>query len=87
MDQTLDKTTLSTISLLEARLLRLEHILFGATPPSRAQSTPAIATLSDLERRLSHLLSRFRVYAELLKICRYPPTFPPLLSSPIFSIH
>jgi hypothetical protein len=73
MDETLDKTTLSTISLLEARLLRIEHILFGTTsPPARQATVPAVATLGDLERRFAHLLSRFRVYAELLKICTRP---------------
>lgn len=76
MDETLDRTTLSTISLLEARLLRIEHILFGAiTPPARPAAVPAIATLSDLERRFTHLLSRFRVYTELLKICRQLTVF------------
>ena len=74
MDSPLDRTTLATISLLEARLLRIEHILFGAaSPPARPAATPTIATLSDLERRFAHLLSRFRVYAELLKICMCPP--------------
>jgi hypothetical protein len=85
MDETLDKTTLSTISLLEARLLRVEHLLFGASSsPSRPPAVPAIATLSDLERRFTHLLSRFRVYAELLKICRHYGnlhTYPQLLTN------
>jgi hypothetical protein len=70
MDETLDKTTLSTISLLEARLLRIERLLFGASaPPSRASETPVGTALSNLERRFAHFLARFRVYAELLKIC------------------
>jgi hypothetical protein len=70
MDETLDKTTLSTISLLEARLLRIEHLLFGkSTPPPRTPETPVATALSDLERRFANLLTRFRVYAELLKIC------------------
>ncbi|KAB5528963.1 nuclear distribution protein [Coniochaeta sp. 2T2.1] len=83
MNSPLDTTTLATISLLEARLLRIEHILFGATsPPTRPADTPTIATLSDLERRFAHLLSRFRVYAELLKIYNHHPTLFPLPPTP-----
>ncbi|KAJ9129818.1 hypothetical protein NKR19_g10178 [Coniochaeta hoffmannii] len=75
MEETLDKTTLATISLLEARLLRIEHLLFGAaSPPARPAAVPVVATLSDLERRFAHLISRFRVYAELLKIYNAHPT-------------
>lgn len=70
MDETLDKTTLSTISLLEARLFRIEHLLFGnSTPSPRTPETPVGTALSDLERRFANLLTRSRVYAELLKIC------------------
>ncbi|KAK1764114.1 hypothetical protein QBC33DRAFT_548108 [Phialemonium atrogriseum] len=74
MDQTLDKTSLDTISLLEERLLRIEHLLYGPSAPSAAPSADsAIHSLEGLERRFSQLLSRVRVYAELLKICT-PPT-------------
>lgn len=76
MDNTLDQTTLSTISLLEARLLRIEHILYGQSeavlqPPSE----PASTSLADLERRFSLLVRHVRVYSELLKICAYPLAF------------
>lgn len=70
MDAT-DTTALETISHLEARLLRIEHLLCGpghdaAEPPASAS---AVESLAELERRFASLLSRFRVYAELLKIC------------------
>lgn len=81
----LDKTTLATLSLLEARLLRVEHLLYGATPaprepptvsgadaggrPAQARPQSAAASLAELERRFATLLGRVRVYAELLKIC------------------
>lgn len=70
MEDTLDKTTISTIALLEARLLRIEHLLYGPTSaPSRPASEDVASSLADLERRFSYLLSRIRVYGELLKIC------------------
>lgn len=77
-EQTLDKTALTTISLLEARLLRIEQILYGTTSAQGSQSLqqqPADSTLSslaDLERRFSTLISRFRVYADILKLCMCP---------------
>ncbi|KAI8234826.1 hypothetical protein COL154_003903 [Colletotrichum chrysophilum] len=69
MDSSLDTTTLSTISLLESRLLRIEHLLYGPTaaPPS-LNADSAVDGLEDLERRFNHLLSRIRVYGELMKI-------------------
>lgn len=66
----LDETTLSTLSLLEARLLRLEHLLYGQkASPSLAQDDAAAPHMADLERRFSMLISKVRVYGELLKIC------------------
>jgi hypothetical protein len=77
MEQTLDKTTLDTISLLEARLLRVEHLLYVPSVPAASPPTDsAIHAVDDLERRFSQLLSRVRVYAELLKICKLPPYSP-----------
>jgi hypothetical protein len=65
----LDETTLSTLSLLESRLLRLEHLLYGqTTSPSPLQDAPAALKLADLERRFHALTSHVRVYGELLKI-------------------
>ena len=66
----LDDTTLSTLSLLESRLLRVEHLLHGQTEaPTISQDDPATLQVANLERRFSALLSRVRVYAELLRIC------------------
>ncbi|KUI73121.1 hypothetical protein VM1G_08764 [Cytospora mali] len=74
-EQTLDTTTLQTISLLEARLLRIEQILYGTTSVSSTKSTSeedsASETLADLEQRFATLISRFRVYADILKLCLF----------------
>lgn len=65
-----DETTLSTLSLLESRILRVEHLLHGQTgSPSLTQDEPAAVQMTSLERRFGSLVSRIRVYAELLKIC------------------
>lgn len=70
MEDTLDKTTLATIELLEARLRRIEHILHGpTTPPSQPPTESATTSLAELEHRFGLLLRHFRVYAEILKIC------------------
>lgn len=67
-----NKTALSTIALLEARLLRIEHLLYGSSPARLpGTSTSTVDSLADLERRFSSLISRVRVYAELLKICAF----------------
>ena len=72
-EQTLDQTTLQTISLLEARLLRIEQILYGSTsvPSARATSDDdsASESLANLETRFAGLVSRTRVYADILKLC------------------
>ncbi len=73
----LSQTSLVTISLLEARLLRLEHLLYGQSAvPSRPAGTSAVDSLADLERRFSSLISRFKVYADLLRICRWQSLSP-----------
>lgn len=77
MDNTLDQTTLATISLLEARLLRIEHILYGpASPPPKPPAEPVTASLAKLERRFAQLVRQYRVYAEILKICTVPSKPP-----------
>lgn len=69
MDSTLDSTTLSTISSLEARLLRVEHLLYGSTATlDTLRNEPATESLESLERRLHALLGRIKVYGELMKI-------------------
>ncbi|KAI0883933.1 uncharacterized protein GGS22DRAFT_166453 [Annulohypoxylon maeteangense] len=86
MDSTLDKTTLSTISLLEARLLRIEHVLYGHT--AQQPKVSAIRSMQELEHRFSVLLQRMRVYAELLKLYKSQPTLfqPPPPSIPPSSL-
>ncbi|KAI0116655.1 hypothetical protein F4776DRAFT_636602 [Hypoxylon sp. NC0597] len=82
MESTLDNTTLSTISLLEARLLRLENLLYGHTV--QQPKVPAIRSMQELEHRFGILLQRMRVYAELLKLYKSQPTLfrPPPPSEP-----
>ncbi|KAK4169768.1 hypothetical protein QBC43DRAFT_197919 [Cladorrhinum sp. PSN259] len=76
MEETLDKTSLTTIELLEARLLRIEHILYGpTTPPSQPPPDSAITSLAELEHRFNVLVRHFRVYAEILKIYNTNPDF------------
>lgn len=72
MDTPIEETTLATISLLEARLLRIEHLLYGhtASAPSPAKRN-AVQSVGHLERRFGALLKDIRVYADILKICRY----------------
>ncbi|PTB64752.1 hypothetical protein BBK36DRAFT_1096724, partial [Trichoderma citrinoviride] len=88
MDDPLDKTTLATISLLESRLLRIEHLLYGtsASPfSSQNQHESALQKMDALERRFAKMTSQIRVYAELLKIYKSnpdlfhapPPSQPP----------
>lgn len=79
----MDDTTLSTISLLEARLLRIEHLLYGNLAPQSTVS--AIRGLQDLEHRFSKLLQHIRVYGELLKLYKSNPTLfqaPPASQPP-----
>ncbi|KAK3331447.1 hypothetical protein B0H66DRAFT_446078, partial [Apodospora peruviana] len=75
MDDTLDKTTIATISLFESRMLRIEHILYGpSTPPAQPPSDPATVSLAELKHRFSVLIRHFRVYAEILKIYKAHPS-------------
>jgi hypothetical protein len=70
MATTMDETTLSTLELLESRLLRVEHLLYGQSQsPALAQDRSATDQIGQLERRFSNLLYDFRVYHELMKIC------------------
>ena len=68
----MDQTTLSTLDLLESRLLRIEHLVYGqSASPSLTKDQTAVQKIGHLEKRFSALVSdgRFRVYGELLKIC------------------
>lgn len=87
MENELDQTTLATISLLESRLLRIEHMLYGpTTSPTQPPSESATTSLAELEHRFNKLVRHFGVYAEILKICTHasppPPSQLPLHSSP-----
>ncbi|PON26432.1 hypothetical protein TGAM01_v204908 [Trichoderma gamsii] len=88
MDDPLDKTTLATISLLESRLLRIEHLLYGTTASptsSLNHHDAALEKMDILERRFNNMVAQIRVYAELLKIYKSnpdlfhapPPSQPP----------
>lgn len=90
----LDQITLSTLSLLESRLQRLEHLVCGREPaPFRGHGDSALQRLQRLERRFSSLTSGHRVYGELLNICtsallhlllkrsRGPPSYPAELTT------
>ncbi|EMR68049.1 hypothetical protein MGN70_013246 [Eutypa lata] len=73
----IDTTTLSTLDLLEARLLRIEHLLYGHVV--QQPKTPAFKGMGDLEHHFAKLLHGVRVYAELLKIYKsHPDLFQPL---------
>ena len=67
MESEIDDTTLSTLSLLETRVLRIEHLLYGHVV--QQPKAPAFKSMADLEHRFEKLLHGVRVYAELLKIC------------------
>ncbi|KAM0476806.1 hypothetical protein ACHAPX_006232 [Trichoderma viride] len=88
MDDPLDKTTLATISLLESRLLRIEHLLYGTTASPTSSINhhdAALEKIDILERRFNNMVAQIRVYAELLKIYKSnpdlfhapPPSQPP----------
>ncbi|KAI0138333.1 nuclear distribution protein [Pestalotiopsis sp. NC0098] len=74
LDETryLDDTTIRTISYLESRLGRLEHLLNGRT--SAIVKKPAIPSLQQLEHRFEKLRQQVRTYDELLRIYNAHPT-------------
>jgi len=69
MASDLDETTLQTITLLEARLMRIEHHLYGHTTPPQNKAT-ATRSLRELEYRFRKITHDIHVYNELLKICK-----------------
>ena len=83
MNATLDQTTSTTIYLLEDRIRRIEHLLFGPNSPPDTNGAadedkndePVTRRLVDLERRFDALVSRVRVYADVLKTCLCFPLF------------
>jgi hypothetical protein len=75
MDETLDKTSIETISLLETRLLRVENIIYGLSDAPTQPPTESVSTsLADLERRFALLVRRTRIYSEILKIYNAHPS-------------
>lgn len=69
----LDETSLKTINLLEARLIRIEHALYGYTSPQQKTSPTATRSLRELEHRFRKITHDVHVYGELLKICTSSP--------------
>ncbi|KAI1263455.1 hypothetical protein F5Y18DRAFT_129210 [Xylariaceae sp. FL1019] len=72
MESTIDDTTITTISLLEARIMRIEHLLYGYARPQ--PKTSAIRSVHELENRFFKLLQHVRAYGELLKLYKSHPT-------------
>ena len=74
MDSSLDKTALETISLLEARMLRIEHVLGGgSSAPLTVPVTPDGSVgerIGVLERDFNRLIARATAFGELLTLCR-----------------
>lgn len=66
MAATMNDTTISTLSLLESRILRIEHVLYGHS--NTVPKTSAIQSMHELETRFAKLLQHIRVYSELLKL-------------------
>ncbi|KKF96639.1 hypothetical protein CFO_g1037 [Ceratocystis platani] len=67
--EALDDITLGTLSALESRLNRVEHLLCGQKAVTLgSDEEPASKRLEGIERRLNGLVSRVRVYGELLRI-------------------
>lgn len=67
-----EEPALATLGLLESRMHRVEHLLYGTRQRDTINVSAhesASQRLIELERRLSALSSNFRVYGELLKIC------------------
>lgn len=76
MDHSPEETSVATITLLESRLRRIEHVLHGGPRDVQLPAQPTVEALADLERRFHALVSGVRVYAELLKIYQaYPSLF------------
>ena len=70
MGNSMDETTLSTLNLLESRLLRVEQLLHGQTAVSTpSQTDSAVQRMNEVEQRFATLLQHVRVYEELLRIC------------------
>ncbi|KAI9172310.1 hypothetical protein HJFPF1_01810 [Paramyrothecium foliicola] len=70
----MDETSVSTLTLLEARLLRIEHLLHGQTStPAPGIGKTATQRMIDLERRFYRLVSDVRAHGDLLKIYRSHP--------------
>lgn len=75
MGSTADSTFASSLSLLETRLLRIEHLLFGSYPPTAdSYHESAADTIESLERRFQALLGKVKVYGELIKLCTSIPS-------------
>jgi hypothetical protein len=77
MENTLDKTAVETIDLLEARLRRIEYAVCGRVDESALSSNKKSATqrLAALEHSLHQLASKSRVVQDLLRLRKYSESF------------
>lgn len=69
MEQSLDGTADHTISLLEARLRRIEYVVIGEkTEIKTEQATTATERLRDLEIALDRILAKSKASQDLLRL-------------------
>jgi hypothetical protein len=73
MDRTLDQTTLETVALLEARLLRVQHMLFGHAelPDAVAPEDSVWERVALLDREFNRMVCHVKAYSALLNICTH----------------
>lgn len=73
MESSSNQIASDTIELLEARLRRIEYVLFGQQEIAVSEDKrSASRRLQDLENALSQLVTKSRVMQDLLKLRKHP---------------
>jgi len=73
MESTIDRTASDTIDLLEARLQRIQYVIFGQGTHDAVNNNKRSASvrLRELEHALNQLISNSRVMQDLVKLRKY----------------